>query len=287
MHRSLRDNGLFRSSSNYRVDNEGFDSKKPRLLFLLSSLSSLFFRADGAASPFRVPSSDGLEARWRKGERKKRKEKKKDEMKRRRRERGARWQRERLARTKQARKKGTRRVLAPKTEETNEDERASEDTTWWKGPREGSSSSPLLFSAPSRENSPSFSSCPAVSSPWNVHRRTSRCNLPYETCTYTCIHRARILPLSPLSTFLPRNARTRVCLSASRAESSPPFVRIRKSSTVERLSSSSWMEIGIPLPLCTSQDSIVGNSKWRNRVTKRNRIWVIWTKDYITRLLSL
>ena len=218
---------------------------------------------------------------------KKRKEKKKDEMKRRRRERGARWQRERLARTKQARKKGTRRVLAPKTEETNEDERASEDTTWWKGPREGSSSSPLLFSAPSRENSPSFSSCPAVSSPWNVHRRTSRCNLPYETCTYTCIHRARILPLSPLSTFLPRNARTRVCLSASRAESSPPFVRIRKSSTVERLSSSSWMEIGIPLPLCTSQDSIVGNSKWRNRVTKRNRIWVIWTKDYITRLLSL
>lgn len=86
MHRSLRDNGLFRSSSNYRVDNEGFDSKKPRLLFLLSSLSSLFFRADGAASPFTVPSSDGLEARWRKEKkRKKRKEKKKDEMKRRRR----------------------------------------------------------------------------------------------------------------------------------------------------------------------------------------------------------
>lgn len=54
-------------------------------------------------------------------EKKKRKEKKKDEMKRRRRERGARWQRERLARTKQARKKGTRRVLAPKTEETNEE----------------------------------------------------------------------------------------------------------------------------------------------------------------------
>lgn len=153
--------------------------------------------------------------------------------------------------------------------------------------REKAAAVPLLFSAPSRESSPSFSSCPAVSSPWNVHRRTSRCNLPYETCTYTCIHRARILPLSPLSTFLPRNARTRVCLSASRAESSPPFVRIRKSSTVERLSSSSWMEIGIPLPLCTSQDSIVGNSKWRNRVTKRNRIWVIWTKDYITRLLSL
>lgn len=76
MHRSLRDNGLFRSSSNYRVDNEGFDSKKPRLLFLLSSLSSLFFRADGAASPFRVPSSDGLEARWRKGERKKKERKK-------------------------------------------------------------------------------------------------------------------------------------------------------------------------------------------------------------------
>lgn len=87
MHRSLRDNGLFRSSSNYRVDNEGFDSKKPRLLFLPSSLSSLFFRADGAASPFRVPSSDGLEARWRK-EKKKERKRKKDEMKRRRRRRG-------------------------------------------------------------------------------------------------------------------------------------------------------------------------------------------------------
>lgn len=107
--------------------------------------------------------------------------------------------------------------------------------------------------------------------------------------TKRALIRAFIVRVSflPLSTFLPRNARTRVCLSASRAESSPPFVRIRKSSTVERLSSSSWMEIGIPLPLCTSQDSIVGNSKWRNRVTKRNRIWVIWTKDYITRLLSL
>lgn len=135
-------------------------------------------------------------------------------MKRRRRERGARWQRERLARTKQARKKGTRRVLAPKTEETNEDERASEDTTWWKGPREGSSSSPLLFSAPSRENSPSFSSCPAVSSPWNVHRRTSRCNLPYETCTYTCIHRARILP-SPLHFSPTQCANTRVSFRIS------------------------------------------------------------------------
>lgn len=143
---------------------------------------------------------------------------------------------------------------------------------------EGTARRQLLFSSclPSREP-PSFSSCPAVS-PWNVHRRTSRCNLPYETCTYTCIHRAHIL-----SPFLPRNTRTRVSFRIS-SGISPSFVRIRKSSTVQRLVS--WMEIGIPLPLCRSQDPIVRNSKWRNRVTKRNRIWVIWTKDYITRLYN-
>lgn len=94
---------------------------------------------------------------------------------------------------------------------------------------EGTARRQLLFSSclPSREP-PSFSSCPAVS-PWNVHRRTSRCNLPYETCTYTCIHRAHIL-----SPFLPRNTRTRVSFRIS-SGISPSFVRIRKSSTVQRL----------------------------------------------------
>lgn len=126
MHRSLRDNGLFRSSSNYRVDNEGFDSKKPRCC-----ARSLSFLSDGAASPFRVPAaSDGLEARWRK------EKKKDDKMKRRRRRkekqkrsgwesgRGREGEREH-GQTKQAERKA-RRVLAggSKTEETNEDERA-------------------------------------------------------------------------------------------------------------------------------------------------------------------
>lgn len=107
MHRSLRDNGLFRSSSNYRVDNEGFDSKKPRCC-----ARSLSFLSDGAASPFRVPAaSDGLEARWRK------EKKKDDKMKRRRRrkekqKRSGWWQgergRERARSDETGRKKGTK-----------------------------------------------------------------------------------------------------------------------------------------------------------------------------------
>lgn len=123
----------------------------------------------------------------------------------------------------------------------NRHERKAREEFWLRKPRrqmrtsergyvvEGTARRQLLFSSclPSREP-PSFSSCPAVS-PWNVHRRTSRCNLPYETCTYTCIHRAHIL-----SPFLPRNTRTRVSFRIS-SGISPSFVRIRKSSTVQRL----------------------------------------------------
>lgn len=68
MHRSLRDNGLFRSSSNYRVDNEGFDSKKPSLPLLRPPPSPLLLWPGEAARPFQGSQreSDGLEARWRK-----------------------------------------------------------------------------------------------------------------------------------------------------------------------------------------------------------------------------